>query len=97
MEIPPISFFQPAFPNPFSTQVTFSVELTNGTDLYIDIFDLLGRKVKTLYGTGLMPGIKYLSWDGKNDLGEKLSNGMYFAQPDKNSNLEMVKLVMMKN
>jgi len=38
-----------------------------------------------------------LSWDGKNDLGEKLSNGMYFAQPDINSNLEMVKLVMMKN
>jgi flagellar hook assembly protein FlgD len=97
MEIPPISFFQPAFPNPFSTQVTFSVELTEGTDLDIDIFDLLGRKVKTLYGTDLMPGIKHLNWDGKNDLGQKLGNGMYFAQPDKNSGLKMVKLVMMKN
>jgi hypothetical protein len=96
MEIPPISFFQPAFPNPFSTQVTFSVELTEGTDLYIDIFDLLGRKVKTLYGTNLMPGIKHLNWDGKNDLGQKLGNGLYFAHPENESGLETVKLVLIK-
>jgi len=96
MEIPPISFFQPAFPNPFSTQVTFSVELTEGTDLDIDIFDLLGRKVKTLYGTNLMPGIKHLNWDGKNDLGQKLGNGLYFAHPENESGLETVKLVLIK-
>jgi hypothetical protein len=43
-----------------------------------------------------MAGIKYLSWDGKNDLGQKLGNGLYFAHPQKKSGLETVKLVLIK-
>jgi len=43
-----------------------------------------------------MPGIKYLSWDGKNDLGQKLGNGLYFAHPENESGLETVKLVLIK-
>ncbi len=97
MEIPPIYFSHSAYPNPFSNQVIFSFELKNAANISIDIYDLLGRKVKSLGNKSIGPGNMSLSWDGKNDLGEKLSNGMYFAQPDKNSNLEMVKLVMMKN
>jgi len=97
LELPLITFLQPAFPNPFSNQVTFSLEMKDVANISIDIYDLLGRKVKSIGDNNFGPGKMNLSWDGKNDLGEKLSNGMYFAQPDKNSSLEMVKLVMMKN
>ena len=93
---PLISFFQPAYPNPFSNQVTFSFELKDAGDLSIDIYDLLGRKVKSIGELFSDPGIKTVNWNGKNDLGQKLGNGMYFAQPDKNSGLKMVKLVLIK-
>jgi hypothetical protein len=93
---PLISFFQPAYPNPFSNQVTFSLELKDAGDLSIDIYDLLGRKVKSIGELFSDPGIKTVNWNGKNDLGQKLGNGMYFAQPDKNSGLKMVKLVLIK-
>jgi hypothetical protein len=43
-----------------------------------------------------MPGIKHLNWDGKNDLGQKLGNGLYFARPENESGLETVKLVLIK-
>ncbi len=66
------------YPNPFnqSTQIEFVLKQSGFTTLMI--YDLLGRKVKTLVEEELSSGYKSVLWDGKNDSGENIGSGVYF-------------------
>ncbi len=96
MELPPIYFSKAAFPNPFTDQVTFSLELKETKNIIIDIYDMLGRKVDSIMEKEIGPGSISLSWDGKNILGQRLGNGIYFARPMGNLDLKTVKLILIK-
>ena len=66
------------YPNPFnqSTQINFVLKQSGFITLVI--YDLLGRKVKTLVEEELSSGYKVVLWDGKNDSGENIGSGVYF-------------------
>jgi len=96
LEIPSISLFQPAYPNPFSDQVTFSYSLREGMDLSLDIYDLLGRKVRSISRMGLLPGNMFLQWDGKNSQGDQLAAGVYFVKPVSKPDIDATKIILMK-
>ena len=65
-------------PNPFnlSTQIDFTLKHSGFVSL--NIYDILGRKVKTLVSENLSAGYKSVLWDGRNDSGENISSGVYF-------------------
>jgi len=65
------------YPNPFNstTKIEFSVNRKSRT--IIEIFDILGRRVRTLdFGT-LSPGIHSVVWDGLNDSEREVCSGVY--------------------
>ena len=68
------------FPNPFSTNTTicFSIplELTGNTEL--SIYDLSGRRVKTLVNEILPAGEYSADWDITDSSGEPVASGIYF-------------------
>ncbi len=74
------------YPNPFSSSTRFVFTLTGSElpdDLYIRIFNINGRLVKTIkkQDLGLLHigrNITEYSWDGTDDFGDKLANGVYF-------------------
>jgi hypothetical protein len=47
-------------------------------DAKIDIYDLQGRRVRELWN-GPVPA-RAISWDGRNDHGEKVASGVYLAR-----------------
>ena len=47
----------PPYPNPFSSQTTFTVTSQSDGRTHIDVFDILGRKVKTIFQGQLSPGV----------------------------------------
>ncbi len=66
-------------PNPFSnaTQIYFSLKQSVNTT--VDIFNAQGTKVNSLLpSTKLLKGNNRVSWDGKNDGGSKVPNGLYY-------------------
>jgi len=67
------------YPNPFnpSTTIDFSVPDEGKGITTLHIYDLRGRLVRTLIDEELSPGNFSLHWDGKTDLGEKVSSGTY--------------------
>ena len=69
------------YPNPFSTQTTFQVQVNEvaGAELTIRIYDSLGRVVRTLSMTVYQPGVYELTWDGTTDAGTPVSAGTYIA------------------
>jgi len=44
------------------------------------VFDLLGRRVKKLTPAGRSAGKRSFTWDGSDQLGQRVSPGIYFLQ-----------------
>jgi len=68
------------YPNPFngSVNIAFSVEGAP-RQLSMEIYDILGRKVRTLEDRAYDPGYYTLTWDGRGEGGESLVSGAYFV------------------
>ena len=65
------------FPNPFNPATTISFDLPNDNLVKINIYNLLGQKVKSLLNLKLTAGTHEIIWDGKNEVGQSVSSGLY--------------------
>ncbi len=68
------------FPNPFnpSTALSFTLAGDSPEATNISIYDVQGKKVRTLINETLGAGPHRVIWNGKNDSGRMVSSGMYF-------------------
>ena len=78
----PASAFElfPACPNPFSSIVSIACSLPAGGNVRIIIYDIMGREVATLSDQFTHPGFRNWLWDGRNNAGEKVQQGIYFCR-----------------
>ncbi len=70
-----------AMPNPVDRETHFLVELARSADVEITIYTATGRAVRRLGESGLSRerGRRIgLAWDGRDDDGDRLANGVYF-------------------
>ncbi len=69
------------YPNPFnnSTIIYYEVPDVAGrlAHVTLQVFNILGEKVKTLVKDDMQPGRYFIVWDGSNDNGQKVSSGTY--------------------
>ena len=67
------------YPNPFNptTTISFSVAQTT-SDVSLDIFNIKGQKVKTLYSGIAEEGKHSIVWNGKDTNDNPVSSGIYF-------------------
>jgi hypothetical protein len=68
------------YPNPFNptTQIPFRLAATGTVQL--TVYDLLGRRVRTLVQGHYSAGAYRITWDGRDDYGEAVAGGMYLCQ-----------------
>jgi FlgD Ig-like domain len=68
-----------ASPNPFSgpTQLSFSLE--KDQQVRLSIYDLAGRRIRTLVNSELSMGNHFLGWDGRDGIGRPQPAGIYFV------------------
>jgi hypothetical protein len=71
-----------AFPNPFDDErgTRFVFTLTGGSpaDVLVRVYTVSGRRVYETRLDGLSPGHHEIPWDGLDEEGQKLANGIYF-------------------
>jgi hypothetical protein len=69
------------YPNPFnpSTTIAFDIPGSSGEKQHVEltVYDIRGRRVKTLLDSDLESGSHKIHWDGRNDRGESVSSGIY--------------------
>ncbi|MDE0553079.1 MAG: T9SS type A sorting domain-containing protein [Candidatus Poribacteria bacterium] len=71
------------FPNPFNPETWIPYQLSESTEVSIQIYDVSGRLVRTL-NLGWQPVGSYMTpssaayWDGRNAIGERVASGIYF-------------------
>jgi hypothetical protein len=70
----------PGRPNPFRSSTTFRFELPRAGRAELVVFDVTGRRVKTLVSGDLAAGRFDAVWDGRDELGARTSPGVYFVR-----------------
>ena len=66
-------------PNPFNVFTTIRYYVPQTGNMRLAVYDMLGRKVKTLVEGLVSTGTYSIDWDGTDDLGRRASSGIYFC------------------
>jgi len=83
IQIPEKTALLPNYPNPFNPETWIPFKLSEDSDVTIDIYDMTGRLVRNLQ-LGYIPAGYYVTrdkavyWDGRSEVGEKVTSGIYF-------------------
>jgi hypothetical protein len=87
-----------AYPNPFnpSTQIEFAI--AQDTPASLTVYDVLGQRVRTLVRAddGLGAGFYSVTWDGTDQQGRPVGNGLYFYRLATPSFQRTGKMMMIK-
>ena len=68
------------YPNPFNPETTISYNLNRAGFVTLHIFDIAGKRVRSLYECKQPAGSHRLIWDGTDELGQAVSSGLYLYQ-----------------
>ena len=79
-EIVEVTGMDSAYPNPFGTETNVKFRLSNDMNVKLDIYNLKGQKIRSLYNGELSKGVHSYKWDGKNSNGKSISSGLYFGR-----------------
>ena len=66
------------YPNPFNPKTTISFGLSKRANANIEIYNILGDKVKVLGEKYYQPGNYSVVWDGRDSQGNMLASGIYY-------------------
>ncbi|HVO73307.1 MAG TPA: T9SS type A sorting domain-containing protein [Ignavibacteriaceae bacterium] len=89
------------YPNPFNPSTNIKFSVPEQSTVRIIIYDLLGRRVKTLLDEARPAGNYVVQWNGDNEFNDKVSSGIYFYSfyaigADKNEYKSIKKMILLK-
>jgi enediyne biosynthesis protein E4 len=82
------------YPNPFNALTKISYHLQNNSVVNLQIFDMTGRKVKTLINTMSKAGIFDVTWNGTNQSGRTVPSGIYFCRIQTEKFSKTIKMIL---
>ena len=94
--LPEVFALRQNYPNPFNPVTTIAYDIPEIANVRIDMYNILGQKVRTLVNGTHQPGVYHVRWNGTNDFGNPLSSGMYFYRISSEQFISVKKLVLMK-
>jgi len=77
---PPDIKVNQAFPNPFNPVTTVKISIDLPQQLTVRVFDITGRRLKTLIDSHLSADEYTIAWDGTNRNNLPVASGVYFLQ-----------------
>jgi hypothetical protein len=84
------------YPNPFNPVTTLQYALPEDSPVSIMIYDIMGRKVKTLVNKSQNAGYKSIQWNATNDRNEPVSSGLYLYTIQAEEFRQVRKMVLLK-
>ncbi|MEN8006205.1 MAG: FlgD immunoglobulin-like domain containing protein [Candidatus Krumholzibacteriota bacterium] len=70
----------PNWPNPFSSETRIGYATGRPGFIDLSVYDLRGRRVRTLFGDAVDSGDHVARWDGRDRQGNPLAAGVYFVR-----------------
>ncbi|MBW6516187.1 MAG: T9SS type A sorting domain-containing protein [Candidatus Cloacimonetes bacterium] len=94
--VPYVTELRSNYPNPFNPSTNISFSLQERSHVSIEVYNILGQKVKTLVNQEKEAGIHSVIWDGKNETGGYAASGVYFYRMQTDSYNRTRKMIFMK-
>jgi hypothetical protein len=94
--IPAQFFLTQNYPNPFNPTTSISFGLPKDSDVKVEVFNLLGQKVRTLLNGQERAGYKTIIWDGKDEAGKGVASGVYFYKVNAGNFNDTKKMTLLK-
>jgi hypothetical protein len=94
--IPEVFALHQNYPNPFNPTTQIKYDLPEDAMVSITIYDLMGRRVKSLVNTTQSAGYRSIQWNATNNLGEPVSAGMYIYMIQAGEFTNTKKMVLLK-
>ncbi len=85
-----------SYPNPFNPTTTIKFSLTEESNVIVDLFNVKGQKIKTLVNQRMAMGTHGIVWNGDNQNGIRVGNGLYFFKIQSGNDIKTGKLLMLK-
>ncbi len=70
----------PNWPNPFQSTTRFSFSTGEPRSVDLAVYDVAGRRVKTLSVGESSAGLHFVEWDGTGRNGDRVASGVYFVR-----------------
>ena len=84
------------YPNPFNPSTTLRFGLPEPSKIEFRIINILGQEVATIYSGWKDMGFHEFRWSGQNDMGQPVSNGVYFAILSNGRDMQVRKMLLVK-
>jgi hypothetical protein len=89
-------YLEQNYPNPFNPETRITYQLTSSGYTSLSIYDLLGREIKTLVNKDQSAGSYTVTWNGTDELGNKVPSGAYLYTLRTGIFVESKKMILMK-
>jgi len=83
-------------PNPVVAATEIRFEVASASDVSIKVYNAMGQLVKVLKDGRTEPGRYSIGWDGRNQIGERVSSGVYFYKMEAGKFAATKKMLLVK-
>jgi len=94
--VPEVFDLSQNYPNPFNPVTHIQFSLANKVKVKLEVFNVLGQRVKTLVDSDMAPGKHEVTWDGRNDAGARVGSGIYFYRLKAGDYVNSRKMILIK-
>ena len=84
------------YPNPFNPFTMIRYDLPKTSKVILNIYNILGQKVRTLVNEEQSAGEKSADWDGRNRFGKQMSSGVYIYHLETGNYSKTRKMVLLR-
>lgn len=84
------------FSNPFNPNTNFFYSLPKRGLVSLAVYDLLGRKVRTLLHKDVQAGAHAASWDGRSKDGAAMPSGIYIIRLESHNHVQAIKVTLIR-
>jgi PKD repeat protein len=83
------------YPNPFNPSTTISFRIPEASQVRVEVYDILGKRVATLMDGNISAGTHSVVWNGNDSYGNSVGSGFYFYRITVNGNAPIIRRMLL--
>jgi len=95
-EIPAFDLLEQNYPNPFNPSTTIKFDLSEASEVTLNIYNMKGQLVRQLLQEKLSAGSHNFTWDAKDDQSQQLPSGLYVSRLQAGDFVQHRKMLLIK-
>ena len=84
------------YPNPFNPSTIIEFTLSSAEQVNLEIFNVLGQKVRSLIDESMTAGVHRLTWDATTNAGQRVATGIYLYRLKVGTESQTRKMLFLK-